>query len=80
MNSRLYFIALLLLSFTANADKPFYTGLWVYAIDIKMPGMPQSDLKIVQKCVREVNDVKGAVTRHLRAENLRYVVVPVDEN
>ncbi len=57
MNSRLYFIALLLLSFNVNADQPFYTGMWEYTIDIKVPGMGQSDLKKVQKCIREVNDV-----------------------
>lgn len=57
MKSRLCCITLLLLSFTASGETEFYTGLWEYTIDIKVPGMPQSDLKKVQLCVREVNDV-----------------------
>jgi len=47
----------MLLSFNANSRAKFYTGFWEYTIEIKVPGMPQSELKKVQKCVRELNDV-----------------------
>ena len=57
MNVRLYLTILWLLSPGVYADEPFYTGMWEYAIEIKVPGMPQSDLKKVQKCIREINDV-----------------------
>jgi hypothetical protein len=50
-------IALLLLSFNANGESNFYTGLWEYTIEIKVPGMSQSEMKKVQKCIRELNDV-----------------------
>lgn len=50
-------IFLLLFSFNANGEPRFYTGFWEYTIEIKVPGMPQSDLKKVQKCIRELNDV-----------------------
>jgi small-conductance mechanosensitive channel len=57
MKIGVYFILLFLLSFNANGESGFYTGIWEYTIEIKVPGMPQSDLKKVQKCIREVNDV-----------------------
>jgi hypothetical protein len=50
-------IFLLLLSFNANSEPRFFTGFWEYTIEFKVPGMPQSDLKKVQKCIRELNDV-----------------------
>jgi hypothetical protein len=47
----------MLLSFNVNSDTRFYTGFWQYTIEIKVPGMAQSELKKVQKCVRELNEV-----------------------
>jgi len=47
----------LTLTVNANAESEFYTGLWEYTIEVKMQAMPQSELKTVQQCVRELNEV-----------------------
>jgi hypothetical protein len=59
MKNCFYPIVLMLLSFNVSAAgaSPFYTGLWEYTIEIKVPGLAQSELKKVQKCIRELNDV-----------------------
>lgn len=53
------FILLLCGLFSANiaAQSRFYTGLWEYTIDIQSIGMPRSELKKVQDCIKELNDV-----------------------
>ena len=53
----IYFFSLMLFSFSVNSEPRFYTGFWEYTIEYKVPGMPQTDLKKVQKCIRELNDV-----------------------
>jgi hypothetical protein len=54
-------VLLLCLSFpllsNAATDSKFYTGLWEYTIDIKMQAMPQSELKKVRECIKELNEV-----------------------
>lgn len=53
------FILLLCGLFSASiaAQPNFYTGLWEYTIDIQSMGMPRSELKKVQDCIKELNDV-----------------------
>lgn len=59
MNKQLSVFLFLCLPFTVNAEteSKFYTGLWEYTIDVKMPAMPESELKRVQKCIKELNEV-----------------------
>ena len=56
-------IPLLLLMFPltsfAGGESGFYTGLWEYTIDVKMQAIPESELKRVRQCIKELNDVIG---------------------
>ena len=53
----LFILLLLPLTISAETETKFYAGLWDYTIDVKMQAMPQSELKTVRKCIKEINEV-----------------------
>ena len=61
MKNKLIPLLLLMFPLTSFADgeSGFYTGLWEYTIDVKMQAIPESELKRVRQCIKELNDVIG---------------------
>lgn len=57
MRALLWILMLWSCSSASMAEIPFYNGFWEYDIEVKMTAMPQAELKKVQICIRELNDV-----------------------